>query len=98
MVFALNTLLQSHCWTSPHRYTIFSTTEYCFPAVFIDLRKAFDTVSHQRPLVKLEHYGIRGIALQLMKSYPTDRKQFVNINGVCSNLKTISIVVHQAQS
>ena len=49
--------------------------------VFVDLQKAFDTVDHDILLAKLRHYGIRGKAFTLFKSYLTGRKQFVTISG-----------------
>ena len=63
--------------------------------IFIDLRKAFDTVNHNILLTKLEHYGIRGVSLRWFQSYLSDRKQYVFHNGESSKLKDITCGVPQ---
>ena len=47
----------------------------------MDLQKAFDTVDHEILLSKLDYYGIHGISNNWFKSYLSNDKQFVSING-----------------
>ena len=63
--------------------------------VFVDLKKAFDTVDHNILLEKLDYYGISGVAKNWFESYLNNRKQFVTLNGSDSSLKPISTGVLQ---
>ena len=65
---------------------------------FVDFKKAFDTVSHNNLLTKLNNYGIRGVAYTLIRSYLDNRQQFVSINQSQSNLKPIRVWVPQRSS
>ena len=57
----------------------------CGCGVFIDLKKAFDTVNHSILLKKMEHYGVRGTPLKWFESYISNRKQYVSVNGHTSD-------------
>ena len=63
--------------------------------IFIDLKKAFDTVNHLILFKKLEHYGIRGIPLERFKSYLNNRKQYVSVCGNISETLEITSGVPQ---
>lgn len=67
----------------------------CSIGLFIDFSKAFDTIKHDILLKKLEHYGIRGPAIDLLTDYLSDRYQYVSLDGSCSDLLLISIGVPQ---
>ena len=61
----------------------------------LDLAKAFDSLNHDILLDKLSYYGVNGTAKTLLKSYLSDRKQYVKIDEVKSSIQTIKTVVPQ---
>ena len=63
--------------------------------IFIDLSKAFDTIDHQKLLIKLEHNGIRGPCLELLRSYLSGRKQYTDFQNVHSEPQAIKFGVPQ---
>ena len=63
--------------------------------VFIDLKKAFDTVDHEILLKKISTYGVRDSANLWFKNYLSDREQFVSINGIKSGKKKMRCGVPQ---
>ena len=57
--------------------------------VFLDFAKAFDTVDHYILIRKLEHYRVRGLELDLLKSYLSNRKQAMKIGLNQSSFQTV---------
>ena len=52
--------------------------------LFLDLKKAFDTVDHETSPRKLQFYGIDSMSLKWFQSCLTDRKQRTYVNGSLS--------------
>ena len=63
--------------------------------LYLDLKKAFDTVDHNILLSKLSAYGISGNFLNVIKSYLSDREQFVQYQNAKSSCCKIHIGVPQ---
>jgi hypothetical protein len=68
--------------------------QYCV-AIFWDLKKAFDTVDHNILLKKMEHLGIRGNILELIKNYLANRVQATQIGQITSSFLNITCGVPQ---
>ena len=63
--------------------------------LFLDLKKAFDTVNHKILLSKLGCYGIRGLALSWFQSYLSNRKQICKVNNSLSTFQNITCGIPQ---
>ena len=63
--------------------------------VFIDLKKAFDTIDHQIMLQKLRNYGIDQMSLTWFESYLTNRTQKCRVNDQLSNSAPVTCGVPQ---
>ena len=64
-------------------------------SIFLDLRKAFDSVSHEILLKKLYHYGFRGKMFNLLSSYLSMRQICTKINDKLSSLRPVKYGVPQ---
>jgi hypothetical protein len=63
--------------------------------IFLDFKKAFDTINHEILKSKLQKYGIRGISLAWISSYLSNRLQYVSYNNFESALLPITCGVPQ---
>ena len=63
--------------------------------IFIDLKKAFDTVDREILCKKLQIYGVQHRELSWFRSYLSYRKQFCRVNDVASDINDIEVGVPQ---
>ena len=63
--------------------------------VFIDFSKAFGTIDHDILMKKLPFYNFTSKAIELMKSYLSDRSQFFKLDEEVSARRKVSIGVLQ---
>ena len=55
-----------------------------FDVIYTDFAKAFDSVAHERLIVKIGSLGFKGDILEWIKSFLKNRKQCVNVAGKLS--------------
>ena len=67
-------------------------------SVFLDLKKAFDTVDHSILLKKFERYGVRGLPLQILQSYLCNRYHYTEIINVKSSYSPVKRGVSQGST
>ena len=63
--------------------------------LFLDLKKAFDTVDHEILLKKLHLYGIKGTSYAWFKSYIQNRKQICLMNGKNHTPEKLDVGYHK---
>ena len=54
--------------------------------IFLDLSKTFDTIDYNILINKLTYYGLEGSTLQLFKSYLKNRKRYIEIEEINSDI------------
>ena len=62
---------------------------FCPVNIYLDLSKTFDSFNYDILVSKLKFYELQNNALQLLKSYLSDRSQYVHIDNVKSNPHTV---------
>ena len=63
--------------------------------VFVEVKKAFDTIDHGILWKKLEQNGIMGMAIQWVLNYMTEIFLYIQYNNISSGYMSIKCGVHQ---
>lgn len=76
-------------------YPAFQEVDKFALVIYLDFKSAFNCIDHDILFAKLQRYGVRGVALDLLKSYMRDRPQQVSYNGVLSSEAVLNVGIGQ---
>ena len=76
-------------------FTKFIENKKNFDVIYLDFKKAFDSVPHERLLLKLKGYGIGGSILQWIESFLKGRTQRVRMGDDYSNCTNVTSGIPQ---
>ena len=85
-------------FSSLNLYTTEIDLRNCIDVIYLDLAKAFDSVSHPKMIHKFEKYGISGNTLNIIKDFLKDRKQRVTLNECFSAWSDVESGVPQGSA
>ena len=63
--------------------------------IYLDFKKAFDSIPHERLIMKMKGYGINGLTLEWVRSFLSDRKQRVRIGEKFSSMTNVTSGIPQ---
>jgi len=69
--------------------------KYSIDVLYIDISKAFDSISHKKLLQQLENFGIRGLLLKWIEAWLVNRHQAVKVDNTLSEFKKVRSGVPQ---
>ena len=96
--FRKNHSTQSACAKFIDDIMLYLDKGYSTVAVFLDVKKAFDTINHQVLLKKLQNLNVGQNALALIENYLTNRKQCVVYQNQCSDELSLTTGVPQGST
>jgi len=82
--FSKGRLCQTNLLESFEEWTAVFDDHYAVDIIYLDLMKAFDSVPHQRLLIKIKSYGIEGNIFKWLSSFLHDCLQRVVLNSTSS--------------
>ena len=89
MVFLTNRSTMTNIIECSHNWTLALDAGQPIDVLYIDLAKAFDSVSHPKLLQKLQGLGIRGNILKWLKSFLCGRVQQVRVKSCLSQAEEV---------
>ena len=77
------------------KFSNFTDSGQDFDVIYLDFKKAFDSVPHERLLIKLKSYGITGNLFYWVRDFLKGRSQYVKVGSECSTTRKVTSGIPQ---